>query len=254
MKIFDRLYWCIFLSLFLLTAAQFAIAQDESKSYKGLWVGEVLLDHVSMLFPDSDGPKPNEPEETTDTAGMRVILHVNARNETYLLSHVVLAQSAGAEEEMLFSNEEELSKWISDQKDTKFSVRRIETVSYDLPKKDPEKREEDYELSHLLDGKVGPGETVKTRKGYLVMDRTHRSNPFRHAYHDRHTEGYRIVREMQFTFDQEPSDAGKSRANYGVEVLTGAYQEEIKGLAKKEISITGTFTLHRISSGGKLNQ
>ena len=252
MKIFDRLCGCIFLSLFLLTASQFAVAQDESESYKGLWVGEVLLDHVSMLFPDSDDSEPNESEPTTDTAGMRVILHVNAKNETYLLSHVVLAQSAGAEKEMLFTDEKELSKWISDQKDTKFSVRRIETVSYDLPKKDPEKREEDYELAHLLDGEVAPGKTVK---GSLVMDKWHRSNPFRHAYHDRHTDGYYIVREMQFAFGKkEPSDEGKSQANYGVEVLTGDYSGAISGLVNEEINISGRFTLYKISSVDKLNE
>ena len=277
MKIFERLCGCIFLSLFLLTAAQFAVAQDESKSYKGLWVGEVILNKVSML----DGTKPEEP--TADTVSMRVILHVNAENDTYLLSHVVLAQSAGAEEEMLFTDEEDkkdengkeklskLSEWIKAQKDAgkKFAVRRIETVSYDLPRKnlpsgscedfDQKELKEDYELSHQLEGEVAPGKTVN---GSLVMDKWHRSNPFRHAYHNQHTDGYCIVREIQFAFDEEPSDEGKSRANYGVEVLTGSYQETVrcgtKDEAKKqkeiEITITGTFTLYKISSVGKLNQ
>ena len=246
MKIFGRLYWCIFLCLFSLAVVHFALAQDAMPETQGLWVGEVILNKVSML----DGTEAEEP--TTDTAGMRVILHVNAKNETYLLSHVVLAQSAGAEKEMLFTDEKELSKWISDQKDTKFSVRRIETVSYDLPKKDPEKREEDYELAHLLDGEVAPGKTVK---GSLVMDKWHRSNPFRHAYHDRHTDGYYIVREMQFAFGKkEPSDEGKSQANYGVEVLTGDYSGAISGLVNEEINISGRFTLYKISSVDKLNE
>jgi len=256
MKTFSRLCGCIFLSLFLLTAAQFAVAEDESESYKGLWVGEVLLDHVSMLFPAPDDPEPNEPKETADTVSMRVILHINEKDETYLLSYVVLAQSAGAEQEMLFTDEEELSKWIKDQEEqgTKFAVRRIETASYDLPKKDPGKPEEGYELAHRLDGELAPGNTVKTRAGTLVIDESHRSNPFRHVYHEQHTEGYRIVREMQFTFDEEPSDAGKSQANYGVEVLTGDYLEAVSGVVKKEINISGRFTLYKISSVDKLNE
>jgi len=238
---------------------------SEGNNYQGLWVGEVILDQVSRL--SSNEPE-KEMEQTADTISMRVILHVNTKNETYLLSHVVVvAPEDSNAPEKLFTNEEELRNESS-------IARRIETVSYDLPRKklppeplpdgfDPKELKEEYELALPLDGELGPGEPVKTRtvknqagkdESALVIDRWHRSNPFRHAFHEKHREGYRIVRKMKFTFCVLPSEAGKSQANYGVEVLTGKYQEEIDGLAKNKVVTSGDFVLYRISSVGKLNE
>lgn len=240
---------------------------SEEKNYQGLWVGEVILDQGSKL--SSNEPE-KEMEQTADTISMRVILHVDTENKTYLLSHVVVVALEGgnsnASEEKLFTDEEKLSKVLNDNS----IARRIETVSYDLPRKepppeplpenfDPKKLKEDYELAHLLDGELAPDATVKTRRddkdaSIFVIDQWHRSNPFRHTYHDQHTEGYRIVRDIQFEFDEKCSEAKEPQANYGVEVLTGKYQEEIKGLVKNKVIIAGKFILHRISSVGKLNE
>jgi len=244
--------------------------QSEEGNYQGLWVGEVHLDQATKLTADGIGKM----ESTADSASLRVILHVNGANETHLLSHIVLVRVPGAgsnpdSEELLLTDEDKISRLFDDiKKSGKEPVaRRIETVSYDLPRKnpppdplpskfDPGTLKHEYASEHLLEGKVGPGETVRTRKGALVLDRWHRSNPFRHAYHDQHKEGYRIVREMEFVFDPTPPDADRSLGNYGVDSLTGTYQESIEGLVKpgEKITMRGRFTLHRISSVDELNR
>jgi len=260
---------CLF-SLILLATVPHGASEPAEGNYQGLWVGEIHLNKVATLT----GDNPGEMQPTADSAFIRVILHANGADETRLLSHVVLARISGVEnsldsKELLFTDEEKLSNLYDSIKksDKRLVARRIETVSYDLPRKnpppdplpskfDPSRLEQDYESEHLLAGKVGPGETVRTRKGTLVLDPWHRSNPFRHAYHQDHTTGYRILREMEFTFDPASSDRDKFQGNYGVDILTGIYRESIEGLVKpgEKVTMSGSFTLKRISLADKLNR
>ena len=103
----------------------------------------------------------------------------------------------------------------------------------------PSTLQEAYDLTLLCDGALGAGKTVQTITGTLSLDGFHRSNPFRHAYHPKHTKGPSIIRELSIVFD--PDQAVPDR-------LLGTYEEEITGLTKSTITLTGTIKLERISS------
>ena len=103
----------------------------------------------------------------------------------------------------------------------------------------PSTLQEAYDLTLLCDGALGAGKTVQTITGTLSLDGFHRSNPFRHAYSQKHTKGPSITRELSIVFDPEQSVSDR---------LLGTYEEGITGLTKSTITLTGTIKLERIST------
>lgn len=111
-----------------------------------------------------------------------------------------------------------------------------------------------------LVGAFGPGET--NLNGVISLPATHPTNPFRHRRHPDHRLGFDITRHVRLDFD---GDSGEtlSRSGYGVDRITGNYQEEIFGLHKPLGSDPGTnpiglktqgvFELNRISLIDSLN-
>lgn len=93
----------------------------------------------------------------------------------------------------------------------------------------------------------------------LLLPMNHPTNPFRHRRHPDHTNGIEIRRLIGLDFAPESSQPlGKS--GYGVDRITGTYEEEIFGLHKplgpsKDIGlkVKGTFSLNRISQIDALN-
>jgi hypothetical protein len=86
---------------------------------------------------------------------------------------------------------------------------------------------------------MGPAKTVRTRPGNdLTLDPFHRSNPFRHAFHQRHARGAQITRRLEIRFDDEQPVAGQ---------LRGTYHETISGLTKSGLQLTGTVAFHHAS-------
>jgi hypothetical protein len=83
---------------------------------------------------------------------------------------------------------------------------------------------------------IGAGKTVRTR---LVLDGFHRSNPFRHTFHQKHAKGPKITRELCIVFDSEQAVPDR---------LVGTYEEKITGLTKSRITLTGTIKMERVSS------
>lgn len=107
----------------------------------------------------------------------------------------------------------------------------------------PPALEENYLMSLPVDGALGAGKTVQTQTGTLVLDPFHRSNPFRHAFHQGHPKGPKITRELTIVLDSEQSATGS---------LRGTYREDIKGLTKSTLTLTGTINLSRVSKVGTL--
>lgn len=103
----------------------------------------------------------------------------------------------------------------------------------------PPTLKENYVSALRCAGAIGAGRTVTTLPGTLVLDGFHRSNPFRHALHQRHGKGPKITREMSIIFDTEQNVPDR---------LTGVYQEQILGLAKQRVILEGTIKMERVSN------
>jgi hypothetical protein len=103
----------------------------------------------------------------------------------------------------------------------------------------PPTLKEVYHQSLLCDGAIGPGKTVQTRTGSLNLDGFHRSNPFRHAFHQRHGKGPKITREFSIVFDPEQSVPDQ---------FTGTYEEQVTGLTRSRITLQGSIRMSRVSA------
>jgi hypothetical protein len=66
-------------------------------------------------------------------------------------------------------------------------------------------------------------------------------------------ESYDLSRAVTFSIAAE-APAGVSATGYGGSVLAGTYSEQISGLHKDTLSVTGTFTLRRVSEISTLTQ
>ena len=108
----------------------------------------------------------------------------------------------------------------------------------------PSTLKEVYHRKLLCDGALGAGKTVQTIPGSLTLDGFHRSNPFRHAYHQKHGKGPKITRELSIVFDSDQQVPDR---------LVGSYEEQITGLAKSRLKLGGIIRLERVSSVGQLD-
>jgi len=107
----------------------------------------------------------------------------------------------------------------------------------------PSTLKEVYFKNLLCDGALGSGKTVQTIAGSLTLDGFHRSNPFRHAYHQKHGKGPKITREISIVFDSDQQVPDR---------LVGSYEEQITGLAKSRLTLSGSIKLERISAVDRL--
>lgn len=100
----------------------------------------------------------------------------------------------------------------------------------------PSKLKEAYNLTHTASGSVGAGQTVTAT---INLDPFHRSNPFRHAYHQNLPKGPNINRSITITFDAEQPVADR---------LQGSFTETIQGLIKSDLTVSGRVEFRRISN------
>lgn len=106
----------------------------------------------------------------------------------------------------------------------------------------PPSLKEIYKKSLRCDGAIGTGKTVRTfpdGPNAYVLDGFHRSNPFRHAYHQKHPKGPTIKRDLSITFDSESSNPDQ---------LSGTYEERITGLTKSSLTMRGPIKMQRVST------
>lgn len=180
---------------------------------------------------------------TARTPPLRVILHVDDGGTARLLSQVFVGELAGGSPG-LCTREAGLS--VAD----KASASRI--VAAHLP------------LDRVLasgSGAVALGQTLVRTVAIPFNDDT---NPFVHRYHPDHNnkdargmplgagvESYGITRTFSFQFTTTPP-AGVSATGWGSTSIGGNYTEVIKGLHKKDLTVSGTFVLRRASEIGTL--
>ena len=108
-----------------------------------------------------------------------------------------------------------------------------------------------------MNGEFGPGGSGLSAT--VVLPANHPTNPFRHRRHPDHTTGIDIPRLLSLSFDGADSRPA-GRAGYGVDRISGVYEEEIFGLHKPlgpsrdiGLRVRGRFQLHRISLIDTLN-
>ncbi|MCB1095555.1 MAG: hypothetical protein KDN22_08290 [Verrucomicrobiae bacterium] len=261
---------CVWLPIRATRADLIGDAEDltAASGNSGLWVGEVRINQVARIRePDPE----NNLEPTKYGASMRVIVHVDGSGQARLLKAVTMMRTKtvdGIDPKFVLVTRDEKIPFFEgiERRSGKLVGRRIETVSYDLPRDvaDPNiildqttaNQTPEFKTELDLTGAVGLGKTLKTMPNTLVLDKWHRSNPYRHAFHPDHRSGFRIKREMQFNFHDEISEEVQKTAGYGVDVLTGDYRESIVGLVKpdQKMWVAGAFAFRRISTVEELNQ
>jgi len=218
-----------------------AVAGQPDPQRVGLWVGEVLADQVTCI---ADPARPVLP--AAGSAPLRILLHADVSGQVRLLSQVTIMQTKTADPAIeptpvLVVDTDRIPYFegIQERRGKRVGL-RLETVAYDMPRDlAPAAAPNTYHLDWPLDGYLGAGQTVRTPVAApLTLDPTHRSNPFRHAYHPQHAQGPTITRVLSIQFDAEQVNAG---------LLKGRYEETVKGLVYGDLIIRGTVTLRQVS-------
>ena len=145
------------------------------------------------------------------------------------------------------------------QRDGESVGRRISSAGIDFP----DQNGEPAGTLRALSGQFAMGSTL-TFSTVLPFD--FRTNPFRHRRHPDHdniddtdpaqlrvkAEAPTITRTLSLGFSAAPP-ADLGALNYGENLVVGSYREELTGLHKRKLVVTGTFRLNRLSVIGQLN-
>ena len=240
----------------------------QSGTVAGLWVGQVIIDSVTSIVENGAPVRP-----AAGSAPLRILLHSNSGGAVSLLSQVTIMQTKTADPEVppvpvLVVNPAKIPFYegISERNGKKVGL-RLEAVAFDMPRKldaasqaalladpaypnlteggrpsfligrqtRPPSLAEKYALTHAMAGAMGAGKTVQCD---LSIDRFHRSNPFRHAYHQKHAAGPNITRAIRIVFDAAQTKPGR---------LSGSFREIMQGPISSAIELSGRVDLERVS-------
>ena len=207
-------------------------------SLAGLWLGDAVVGGVESKTAGYTGTA------TAQSYNLRYIVHVDDAGNARVLSQVFLGLLAGATPQPgICTAESGLS--VAD----KASARRI--VAAHLP------------LDRVLDGgTMTLGGSMNCTISTPFNDPT---SPFVHQYHPDHDnksgttvlvsgqESYDLSRAVTFALSASAPE-GVSATGYGASVIAGNYTEVLTGLRKDSVTVTGSFTLHRVSEIGVLTQ
>jgi hypothetical protein len=226
-----------------------AVGGAPASPVSGLWVGDVIVNAATSIVVDG---APSQP--TAGTAPLRLILHADAGGTVRLLSQVTVMQTKTAEPgapgvPVLVVDPARIPFYEGIKvRDTKRVGVRIEAVAYDMPRSAsawsgadlnafatrPTALKEVYDLAKVMTGSMG-----QTVSATLTLDPFHRSNPLRHVYHQDLTKGPRITRKLTVAFDAEQTLPDR---------LTGAFSDELQGLIKDKLTLTGRVEMRRVSA------
>jgi hypothetical protein len=207
-------------------------------SLAGLWLGDAVVGGVESKTAGYTGTA------TAQTYSLRYIVHVDDAGNARVLSQVFLGLLAGVSPQPgICTTESGLS--MAD----KASARRI--VAAHLP------------LDRVLNGgTMALGGSMNCTISTPFNDPT---SPFVHQYHPDHDnksgttalvsgqESYDLSRAVTFAISATAPE-GVSATGYGASVIAGNYTEVLTGLRKDSVTVTGTFTLNRVSEIGVLTQ
>jgi len=231
-------------------------------TFAGLWQGTVIVDAVSEAQHGGSTPK-----KAGSHFPLRVLIHVDSVGTVRLLPEVIEMWQDGTEvpdpenpdylmtetpgRAVLLTNEALISqfKGIIMRDGSPVGI-RMSSVAYDFPGEYLE-----------MTGEFSPTGTVEAT---MTMDSDFPTNPFKHRYHPDHDnldeqflnhvqEAYEITRRVRFVFsDTDPEE--KNDPEYGDSLLAGNYYEEISGIHRMTIYVSGTFRMRRVAGVPELNQ
>jgi len=214
----------------------------------GLWVGQAVVNRVNEV----KEPFSVDPTPTGSAFSFRIIVHVDDGGQATLLSHVIQMWDEnlpnGPAGPVLFTDDGLMPNYTgTTMRDGKTVGRRISAPAF-----------HSFGQS-VLDGSFGTqaGELITT----LNLPPTDPSNPFNHLYHPDHlveNASLTVARAIKLTFQDQDAEGnnivGSNGLGWGSLDMGGVYQETITGIHKKELTIKGTFLLHRVSKKGSLQQ
>jgi len=227
----------------------------------GLWVGEALINRVQnqlqqfqrdddgQYLYDGEGDRiplagsgDNSLNKTAQTFPVRLIVHTDATGTARLLSNVYAGTIATAVEGAVPQFGIATAESLLAAGDLANSV-RLTAVHFPL------------DLNLPLSGSFGAGGSLS---GTVTLAHNDKENPFIHAFHPDHdnldprfenalpagAESHRVTRLLSLAFDVANPDGNP---DWGSQLLTGVFTEEITGLHKSSLSVEGKFFLRRLS-------
>lgn len=230
-------------------------------SLAGLWVGNAVIEEVS------EPAHMTSPSQTTPVKSpltLRLLIHVDGGGTARLLKEVTqmmkpatytttlegLKQEASPPKPVLVTDDRLLSQFQgSVLKGGKLVGRRWSTAGYDF--------EAGTNGFAVFNGVFAQNNTVSTT---LNIPSSLPTNPFLHRYHPDHDnldaqfkgakeEAYPFTRQLTLTL----GGADTAEPGAGYRVMTGVYQEQVKGVHRSDIYLKGTFRLQRVVNLGVLN-
>jgi hypothetical protein len=191
-------------------------------------------------------PPPLPGTSTPNPFKLRTLLHFSDSGTTHLLSRVYLGALAVAPNASGISTSESLLKADALDSAMRFSA------------------------AHLPAGGLYPGTRSGDSYSFTVTNPYDGvTNPFVHQYHPDHdnmnalfqtklapgVESPNISRACRFTFTATPPDGSTTPiSSWGSSVIGGTYSENITGIHKEGLNVSGTFELRRASEIGTLSQ
>ncbi|MBF0100188.1 MAG: hypothetical protein HQK77_04690 [Desulfobacterales bacterium] len=255
---------CLFINIPVLAETENNNGGD-GIGYHGLWIGSVIVDKVCYANSKID---PNDPQQVMNEFYFRVLIHLGSDNKARLLQNVVELFKEGKKESdpsnpgfiktsvpgryVLVTNKEILKNFEGiAMHDGRPVARRYSSASFSF----------DKPIEMEKEGNFGKGSMIF--KVEIPYD--DRLNPFFHRYHPDHdnwdpryekqygkgadgfkeSESFSVTRKLTFTFsDEKTYDSG---------LIGGSYKEELVGLHKKNLIVSGKFFLKKVSSVQILN-
>jgi len=209
-------------------------------SLAGLWVGDAVIDGVQSKTAGYFGTA------TAQTYSLRYLIHVDDDGTARLLSQVFMGNLAAPPYAAgLCTQESGLNPA------NKSSARRL--VSAHMP------------LDRVIIANSGSFALGSSLSCTIATPFNDPTSPFVHQYHPDHDnksgstalasgqESYDISRAVTFTFAAS-APTGVSATGYGSSVIAGSYAETLTGLRKDSVSVSGSFSLRRVSEIGTLSQ
>lgn len=211
----------------------------------GLWVGNVVIDHVEEVRNDSTSPIP-----TGSEFDFRVILHSDGTSTKLLKQVYQMWHSDGQTGSyVLITDDDRLADFDSaSMRDGEPVSYRISSVAYDF---------DGIEL--VGSGAPAPGGSVTF---VIELDADAATNPFKHSFHPDHDNDsqasdidgvpYGVTRNWTLAF-AEDDPTGLDPPEWGDSVMGGTFSETLTGLHNQTIDVQGTFRLWRVSDDPELN-
>jgi len=239
-------------------------ASVTGSDFSGLWVGNATLTKVSESRVD-----PEVPVDAGSEFSFRLIVHVGSSGQANLLGEVVQLWQDGTWKEdpenpgtfipdqpgrfVLIANESLLGQYAGAAlRDGQPVGRRVSSAAFGFDGPEP-----------MTGSFADLGELATS----ITLDALDPTNPFRHQYHKDHKspeQSYEVTRDITLEFGSYDGDGdlitGVPLLSWGSTDVGGIYKETMvfSGVEREghtpyyEVTVEGTFLLHRVSNAAEL--